>query len=58
MYGATPDQAAQRAGWGDLAAVQEGRVLPFDDNLMSRPGPRMIDAIEQLARILHPDLFN
>lgn len=57
-YGATPEQVAQRAGWGELAAVQANHVLPFDDNLMSRPGPRMIDAIEQLARLLHPDLFN
>ena len=57
-YGATPEQVAQRAGWSDLAAVQSNQVLPFDDNLMSRPGPRMIDAVEQLARLLHPDLFN
>lgn len=57
-YGATPELVAQRAGWGELAAVQANQVLPFDDNLMSRPGPRMIDAVEQLARLLHPDLFN
>lgn len=57
-YGATPELVAQRAGWGDLAAVQASQVLPFDDNLMSRPGPRMIDAVDQLARLLHPDLFN
>ena len=57
-YGATPELVAQRAGWGELAAVQANQVLPFDDNLMSRPGPRMIDAVEHLARLLHPDLFN
>jgi iron complex transport system substrate-binding protein len=58
LYGATADQVTQRAGWSDLAAVQANQVLPFDDNLMSRPGPRMIDAVEQLAQLLHPDLFN
>jgi iron complex transport system substrate-binding protein len=57
-YGATPETVAQRAGWSQLAAVQTGQVLPFDDNLMSRPGPRLIDAVEQLARLLHPDLFS
>jgi iron complex transport system substrate-binding protein len=58
LYGATPESVAQRAGWDALAAVQANQVLPFDDNLMSRPGPRMIDAVEQLARLIHPDLFN
>lgn len=56
-YGATPESVAQRAGWGDLAAVLAGHVLPFDDNLMSRPGPRLVDAVEQLAHLLHPDKF-
>ncbi len=56
-YGATPETVAQRAGWGQLAAVQANQVLPFDDNLMSRPGPRLVDAVEQLARLLHPDKF-
>jgi iron complex transport system substrate-binding protein len=58
MYGATPEAVAARAGWGGLAAVQNGQIVPFDDNLMSRPGPRLIDGLEQLARLLHPDQFN
>lgn len=57
-YGATPESVGQRAGWGQLAAVQANQVLPFDDNLMSRPGPRLVDAVEQLARLLHPGLFS
>lgn len=57
-YGATPEAVAQRAGWSQLAAVQANQVLPFDDNLMSRPGPRLVDAVEQLAHLLHPDQFN
>lgn len=58
IYGATVESLAERAGWGALSAVQNGAVYPFDDNLMSRPGPRLIDAIEQLARLLHPNLFD
>jgi iron complex transport system substrate-binding protein len=57
-YGATPELVAQRAGWTDLAAVQKNQVIPFDDNLMSRPGPRLIDGLEQLAKLLHPEQFN
>jgi iron complex transport system substrate-binding protein len=56
-YGATPESVGQRAGWGQLAAVQANQVLPFDDNLMSRPGPRLVDAVEQLAQLLHPEIF-
>jgi iron complex transport system substrate-binding protein len=57
IYGATVEAVAGRAGWGSLTAVQNGSVYPFDDNLMSRPGPRLVDALEQLAQLLHPDLF-
>ncbi len=57
-YGATPELVAARAGWDQLAAVQKDQVVPFDDNLISRPGPRLIDGLEQLARLLHPEQFN
>lgn len=57
-YGVTIESVGQRAGWSQLAAVQNGQVVPFDDNLVSRPGPRLIDALEQLARLLHPEQFN
>ncbi len=56
-FGATPELVAARAGWDQLAAVQKNQVFAFDDNLMSRPGPRLIEALEQLARLLHPELF-
>lgn len=55
--GVTPEAVAARAGWDALTAVKEGKVYPFDDNLVSRPGPRMVDGLEQLAKLLHPDLF-
>jgi len=55
--GVTPEMVAARGGWDALTAVQEGKVYPFDDNLVSRPGPRMVDGLESLAKFLHPDLF-
>jgi iron complex transport system substrate-binding protein len=57
MWGVTADSIAKRAGWNTLTAVKEGRVLPFDDNLLSRIGPRQIDGLETLAKILHPEAF-
>jgi iron complex transport system substrate-binding protein len=56
-YGVTPESVLQRPGWEKIAAVQNQRVYSFDDNLVSRPGPRLVDGLEQLARLLHPDLF-
>lgn len=52
-FGMTPELVAARAGWGELTAVKEGRVLPFNDDLASRPGPRLVDGLEELARLLH-----
>jgi iron complex transport system substrate-binding protein len=57
MWGVTVESVAARPGWDGLTAVKEGRVLPFDDNLVSRPGPRLVDGLEQLAQLLHPDAF-
>jgi len=56
-YGVTPEAVAQRAGWDVIAAVRSGAVRPIDDNLISRPGPRVADGVEALAKIIHPDLF-
>ena len=52
--GVTVEDVQQRSGWQDLSAVKEGRVYPFDDNLVSRPGPRLVDGLEALADLLHP----
>lgn len=55
--GITPEDVAARPGWETMTAVVDGQVYPFDDNLVSRPGPRMIDRLEELAKLLHPELF-
>jgi iron complex transport system substrate-binding protein len=57
-YGETPEKVAARPGWNALTAVKTRQVFPFDDNLVSRPGPRWVDGLEALAKLLHPGLFN
>jgi iron complex transport system substrate-binding protein len=57
LYGTTPEIVAARAGWSEITAVKENRVLPFDDNLVSRPGPRLVDGLEALAQAIHPELY-
>jgi iron complex transport system substrate-binding protein len=53
----TPELVKQRAGWASIKAVKNDAIFPFDDNLLSRPGPRLVDGLEALAKLLHPDLF-
>ena len=38
-------------------AVKNGRVYKVNADLLSRPGPRLVDALEQIARDLHPEKF-
>jgi iron complex transport system substrate-binding protein len=45
-------------GWHDLPAVREGRVWAVDATAyFSRPGPRVVEGAEILARLLHPEVF-
>jgi iron complex transport system substrate-binding protein len=58
---ADPDTAletlAARPGWAELTAVRDEAVLPYlDDIVTTRPGPRIVDGLEALARAIHPDL--
>ena len=52
------DALPGHADWRRLSAFQNGRTYAVDSGaLFSRSGPRLVDGIELLARILHPDLF-
>ena len=57
LGGIKPEDVMARPGWESIFAVQNQKVYPFDDNLVSRPGPRMVDGLESLAKLLHPELF-
>ena len=46
-------------GWQDIPAVREDRVWITDGaSYFSRPGPRLVDSLELLAHVIHPELFN
>jgi len=49
----------RRAGWDGLKAVRADRVVVADGNAyFHRPGPRLVESLEILAEILHPDTFD
>jgi len=43
--------------WDSLSAVKQQRFHEVSSNVLNRPGPRVIDALEQLARAIHPEVF-
>jgi iron complex transport system substrate-binding protein len=49
-----PWLAAQQ-GWNSLPAVRNGEVYLIDHSTLSRPGPRIVDGLEALAQLTHPD---
>jgi iron complex transport system substrate-binding protein len=58
--GMTVDQARARAGWSAISAVRNNRIILLTDtqaDITSRPGPRLVDGLEQLAKMLYPDIF-
>ncbi|MBM3222669.1 MAG: cobalamin-binding protein, partial [Candidatus Tectomicrobia bacterium] len=54
----TPTQIRQRPGWDRILAVQRNCIHLLDDDTVARPGPRLAEALEAIAKSLHPDLFS
>jgi iron complex transport system substrate-binding protein len=48
---------AAQEGWDAIPAVAAGEVYLIDHAYFSRPGPRVIEGLEILAQLTHPDLF-
>src|SRR3990170_2342815 len=56
-FGETPDKVKARPGWSAISAVKSDRIYGVDPDIVSRPGPRVVDGLEQLARLLYPERF-
>ncbi len=55
----TADAVAARPGWDGMRAVVDGNVCAMpEDMLITRPGPRIADGLEALARAIHPEAFD
>ena len=52
-----PELVYKLPGWRAVSAVKNRKVFQLDPDIIARPGPRIVDALEQIAKILHPDLF-
>lgn len=59
-YGQTVDALAARPGWEVVPAVRDRQVVALTQrevDVTSRPGPRIVDGLEVVARAVRPDLF-
>jgi iron complex transport system substrate-binding protein len=55
--GGSAESVADRPSFGSLSAVQAGRIVVIDADLLDRPGPRLDQGLVELARALHPEAF-
>jgi iron complex transport system substrate-binding protein len=51
------EDVKKRPGWDTMNAVQNDRIYQINPNIIERAGPRVVDAIEQMAEFFHPELF-
>ncbi|MGH2368187.1 MAG: ABC transporter substrate-binding protein, partial [Chloroflexota bacterium] len=57
-FGQSAEVVARRPGWAAIEAVQNGAIVEMtDSNIVSRPGPRLVDGLEVVAKAIHPELF-
>lgn len=54
----TAEELEEHIIWQQLDAVSQGHIYFIDGDLISRPGPRIMQGLEEMARIIHPELFD
>jgi iron complex transport system substrate-binding protein len=57
MSGLTPDTLKARTGWSTISAVQNNQIYTINENLLTLWGPRIIDGLEALAKVIHPEVY-
>lgn len=56
--GVSPETIKARPGFDKLKAVQEGRIYIIDEKLVSNPTFRLAEGVENLAKIIYPEVFS
>lgn len=51
-------EVMNRDAWQDITAVKDGRVIQVDTDLVSRPGPRLVEGAEAFAKAIYPEIFD
>lgn len=52
------EEALKREGWGSIPAIMQKQVYMLDEDIVSRPGPRLVDGLELIAKLVYPEIYN
>ena len=55
VYGVTPEAVAARPGWDVMTAVKTNQIRGVNDLVVTRPGPRLVEGLRELALAIHPE---
>ncbi|WP_219975723.1 ABC transporter substrate-binding protein [Rubrobacter xylanophilus] len=55
--GVGPEELEERPGYPALSAVRRGNVVVVNDDLITRPGPRIAKGVREIAEAIHPEAF-
>jgi len=53
----SPEVLKGHPAWREVTAVKQDRIYIIDGDLVDRPGPRIVQGLEKIAEIIHPELF-
>ncbi len=52
-----PKKVMERKGWQNITAVQNKRIVDVNSDKLTRPGPRIVEGIEELAKAIYPEEY-
>jgi len=55
--GLSPEVIRERSAWNEVYAVRNDQIYEIDEDFISRTSPRIVDGLEALAKIIHPEVF-
>jgi iron complex transport system substrate-binding protein len=53
----TIEAVKERPGWDQITAVKNNAIYEINADIISRTGPRLVDALEAIAKMVHPEIF-
>ena len=58
LSGITPDSIKARGSWDNVDAVKNNKIYEVNEALITIWGPRIVNGLEELAQVIHPEVFN
>jgi iron complex transport system substrate-binding protein len=52
-----PKHIKKRPEWSDVTAVHQDKIYVLEESLFCRPSPRLIEGLQKIASILHPEIY-